>query len=169
MDLFTQSVPQFIKTLRNLGVWLEEASGHAEAKKFDPAVLTTMRLAPDQYALARQVQAACDTAKLTASRLSGRDAPPHPDTETTLEELRERIGKCIAFLETFSSDDFANAAEQKVSLGWMRGRWLPGDVYLTEFGLPNFYFHVVTAYSILRHAGVPLGKSNFIGGLPLRD
>jgi hypothetical protein len=167
MTLFA-AVPQLIKMLKNLDSWLATATAHAEQKSFDPNILVQARLAPDQYPLARQVQSACDSAKFTGAFLSGRPAPAHPDTEQTIGELRSRIASCLAFLDTLQAADFADAATRHISPTWMAGKWLLGDDYLMQLGLPNFYFHVTTAYAILRHNGVPLGKRDFIGSLPMQ-
>jgi hypothetical protein len=169
MDLFTQTVAQFLKTLRNLDGWLAAATEFAEAKKFEPDVLLQLRLAPDQYALVRQVQSACDSAKLAAARLSGKEAPTHPDTETTMAELRRRIVDVAGWLEGLRAADFVGAEERRLSLPWMQGKWTTGADYAVQFAIPNFYFHVVTAYSILRHNGVELGKRAYIGSLPMND
>jgi hypothetical protein len=169
MDLFTQIVPQFLKTLRNLDGWLDAATEFAAHKKFEPDVLLQQRLAPDQYALVRQIQSACDSAKFAAARLSGKEAPSHPDTETTVAELRRRIVDVAGWLEGLRPADFAGAEERRVSLPWMQGKWIHGSDYAVQFAIPNFYFHVVTAYSILRNSGVELGKRAFIGGMPMND
>ena len=137
--------------------------------RFDPSVLVSARLAPNQYPFQRQVQSACDGAKFSAAYLAGKEAPAHPDTETTIAELRQRIATVLGYLETFKEADFEGAAERKVSPKWMGGKWLRGDHYLAQLGLPNFYFHVTPAYSILRHNGVDLGKTDFIGSIPMRD
>jgi uncharacterized protein len=169
MDIYSSSVPQLIKMLRNLDAWLGAGLELAERKKFDPDVLLGLRLAPDQFTLVRQVQSACDTAKLTAARLAGKDAPSHADGETTIAQIRERIASVTGYLETLGAADFAGAGERKISAPWMRGKWSDGATYLVEYGLPNFYFHIVTAYAILRHAGVELGKIPYIGSFPFRD
>ena len=169
MDLFTQTVPQFLKTLRNLDRWLEAGTVLATQKKFEPDVLLQQRLAPDQYALVRQVQSACDAAKFAAARVTGKEPPAHPDTETTMVELRKRIVDVAGWLEGLRPADFVGAEERRVSLPFMQGKWAHGSDYLVQFAIPNFYFHVVTAYSILRHNGVELGKITFIGGLTLND
>lgn len=169
MDIHSHFLPQFTKMLRNLDAWLGQGIELAERKKFDPDVLLSLRLAPDQFALVRQVQSACDTAKLTLARLAGKDAPSHADTETTLAQLRERIANVTAWLETLTAADFAGAEERHVSAPWMQGKWATGTDYLVEYGLPNFYFHVVSAYSILRHAGVELGKRPYLGRVNLHD
>jgi hypothetical protein len=163
------AIPQFAKMLRNLDHWLDKAAAHAKAKSFDVEVLVQARLAPDQYALVRQVQSACDSAKFVAAYLAGKQAPAHPDTEKTFAELRQRIQTCIAYLETLKESDFAGADERKVAPPWLQGKWVRGDQYLTQAALPNFYFHITTAYAILRHNGVDVGKMDYIGNLPVRD
>lgn len=163
------SVLEQKKMLNHLDAWLEKAIAHAKAKSFDPAVLLNARLAPDQYCLIQQVQSACDNAKFAAARLSGKSPPKHPDTEKTMEELRARIGSCTSYLDTFKSADFEGAERRPVELSFMPGKVIDGSDYLTEMALPNFYFHVITAYSILRHNGVNLGKTDFIGSLNVRD
>jgi len=160
---------EFGKMLRNLDAWLEKATVHAKAKSFEVDVLVKARLAPDQYSLDRQVQSACDAAKFGAAYLSGKEAPKHPDTEKTVAELRKRIATCVGWLETLKEADFAGAEERRVAPPWLQGKWLRGEDYLLQAGMPNFLFHVTTAYSILRHNGVDLGKMDYIGALPLRD
>ena len=169
MSLYEASIPQLKKMLNNLDKWLEVAVAHAAKKSFDPSVLLASRLAPDQYSLTRQIQACCDGAKFTAARLTGKEAPKHPDTETTVDELHARIRAVVAYLETFTEADFADAKTRTVELSFMPGKVITAADYLNEMGLPNFYFHLTTAYSILRHNGVDLGKQNFIGSLNLRD
>ncbi len=169
MSLYAFAVPQMKKMLQCLDAWLEKGVDYAKSKSFDPEVLVNARLAPDQYPLARQVQAACDAAKFAAARLAGVEAPAHPDTEKTLPELRARIKTCLAFLDTVKAESFAGADTRKVPLSFMPGKGLTGEDYLVELGVPNFYFHVTTAYAILRHNGVPLGKADFIGGMNVID
>lgn len=161
-------VPQFSKMLKNLDTWLVKAGEHAKTKKFEVDVLANARLAPDQYPLVKQVQAACDSAKFAAAYLSGKEAPKHEDNETTVAQLRERIQKCAAFLETVTAKDFDGAEERKVAPAWLQGKWMRADQYMAQAALPNFYFHVTTAYEILRHNGVELGKMDFMGSLPLQ-
>jgi len=168
MNLFAL-VQQFPKMLNNLDQWLDKAVAHAQARPFEADVLVQARLAPDQYELARQVQSACDSAKFATAYLTGRQAPVHPDTEKTIAELRQRIKTCISFLESVGEADLAGAEERRVSPAWMQGKWVKGDHYLVQMAIPNFYFHVTTAYAILRHNGVPLGKRDYIGSLPLRE
>jgi len=169
MNIYELTVPQTMKMLRNLDNWLGSAVAHGEKKKFDANTLLHSRLAPDQFALVRQVQTACDNAKFIAGRLTGKEWPAHPDTETTIPELKSRIASVLAFLETFKAEDFAGADERKISLPWMEGKWMRGDEYVTQFALANFYFHVAMAYGILRHNGVDLGKRDYIGGVPMRS
>lgn len=169
MPLYDATVPQMSKMLTNLNRWLDKAVAHAEAKKFDPAVLLSARLAPDQYPLLKQIQAACDSAKSAAAHLSGQTQPKHPDTEQTLEEIRARIATCLAYLATFKASDFEGAETRPVSLPFLPGKVILGADYLNEMALPNFYFHITTAYAILRHNGVNVGKIDFIGSLKTRD
>jgi hypothetical protein len=157
------TVTQFSKMLENLDAWLQKGVDHAKAKGFDADVLAAARLAPDQYALVQQVQSACDAAKYAAAYLSGQKAPSHPDTEKTVAELRTRIKTCRDYLAGFKSGDFTGAEERRVAPPWMEGKSVRGDVYLTRLSVPNFYFHVTTAYAILRHNGVELGKRDFVG------
>jgi hypothetical protein len=155
--------------LNNLDTWIEKGVAHAKAKSFDPNVLLAMRLAPDQYPLLRQVQSSCDNAKFLAARLTGKEAPKHPDTEQTVDEIRARIRTCVTHLDTFKASDFDGAETRVVTLPFMEGKVISGSDYLTEMALPNFYFHLTTAYAILRHSGVPLAKFDYIGSLNVRD
>ena len=155
------------KMLKNLDAWLGRGAEHAAARSFDPDVLLQARLAPDQFPLVRQIQGACDQAKFAAAYLSGKEAPPHPDTETSYAEIRQRIATCLAYLEGFEAKDFAAAAERRVSPRWLHGRALTGEDYLVHVAIPNFHFHLCMAYALLRHNGVPLGKADFLGGVPL--
>jgi hypothetical protein len=168
--MYTASVPQLSKMLRNLLSWLEKADAHAAQKNYDVNVLLNARLAPDMFPLVRQVQSSCDHAKFIAARLANKEAPKNPDTETTVAELRTRIQVTLEFLSTIQPDDFEGAATRKIKLGYLpEDKRLLGHVYLNENGLPNFYFHVGMAYAILRHNGVDVGKRDFIGGLSLVD
>lgn len=163
------AIRSFAKTLRNLEQWMEKATAFAKAKAFDVDVLAQARLAPDQFGFVQQVQSACDQAKYAAAYLGGKPAPSHPDTEKTFAELRQRIQKCIGFLETVQAKDLVGAEERKVAPPWLGGKWLRGDDYLVNVALPNFFFHATMAYAILRHNGVDLGKMDYIGGLPLQE
>ena len=169
MNIYDLTVPQLMKMLRNLDGWLAAAIAHADKKKFDVQHLIKYRLAPDQFAFDRQVQSACDNAKFIAGRLAGKDWPAHPDTETTFDQLRARIAAVLGYLEGFKPEDFAGAEDRRISLPWLDGKWMRGDEYVTQFALANFYFHITTAYAILRHNGVELGKRDFIGGVPMRS
>jgi hypothetical protein len=164
-----ETIAQFAKMLQNLDRWLEAGLAFAEKKKCEPDVPVQSRLAPDQYALARQVQSACDAAKYAAAYLSGQQAPAHPDTEKTVDELRARIKKCVQYLESIKPAAYAGAAERRVSPPWLQGKWFRSEDYLRQLAIPNFYFHVTTAYAILRHLGVELGKMDFIGSMPVQD
>lgn len=157
------------KMLGHLMVWLEKAEAHAEALSFDPNVLVDARLAPNQFAFARQVQTACDTAKLGASRLTGKEAPSHSDSEKTIEELKARIRQTIDYLDGFGPADFEGAATQVISTPRWKGQVMDGADFFMEHAVPNFFFHLTHAYAILRHNGVPLGKRDYLGAQTRRD
>ena len=159
------SVRLFAKTLQNLERWMGKAEEHAKSKSFEADVLAVARLAPDQYEFIRQVQAACDQAKYAAAYLGNKQAPSHPDTEKTFAELKQRIHKCLGFLESVQEKDFTGADDRKVAPPWLGGKWLKGSDYLADVAIPNFFFHATMAYAILRHNGVPLGKMDFVGSL----
>lgn len=163
--MYHETFGQMKKTLGQLDKWLEAAAAHAKAKNFDPNVLITARLAPDQFAFVRQVQVACDTAKLASSRLTGKDAPAHADNEATLDELRARIASVIGYLDGLSAKDYDGAATRVISTPRWEGKTMSGANYFREHALPNFYFHVAHAYAILRHNGVPLGKRDYLGAM----
>jgi len=156
------------KLLRNLDGWLTKATAHAEARKYDTAVLVQTRLVPDMFPFARQVQSACDSAKYAAARVSGKEPPSHPDTETTFPELSARIAKVVAYLDTFTADDFRDLEGRTITLPRWEGKSMTAIDYLVEHALPNFFFHVTTAYAILRQAGVDVGKRDYLGSLSLR-
>ncbi len=163
--MFHEIFTQMHKQLVQLGTWLDIASKYASEHGFDPAELLQLRLAPDQFPFVRQVQVACDTVKLGASRLTGKDAPSHPDTETTLDELHTRVRSVLAYLERFTPHDFADAADRVITQPRWEGKVMSGADYFREHVLPNFYFHTTHAYALLRHRGVPLGKRNYLGPL----
>jgi hypothetical protein len=149
--------------LQNLDRWLDKALAHAKHKGYDPNVLCAARLAPDQYALAKQVQAACDSAKIGASRVAGVSWPAHADTEQTIDELRARIRTAIGYLDTLRKEQFDGAEDRIIEVPYLPGaKFLAGD-YLREQFYANFYFHVTHAYAILRHNGVELGKMDYFG------
>ena len=163
------SIPVMEIVLTALSGNLDKAEAFATAKKVDPTVLLGMRLAPDMFALARQVQVACDQAKNGAARLAGVEPPKFDDTETTIAQLKERIAKTIAFLKTLDAKAIDASADREITfpLGPSKGQ-MKGDDYLNHFVLPNFYFHATAAYVILRHAGVEVGKRDFLGGIPIK-
>ncbi|HEY4059174.1 MAG TPA: DUF1993 domain-containing protein [Kofleriaceae bacterium] len=158
---------QFKKTLLSLDGWLTKATAYADAKKFDTSVLMQARLAPDMFPFARQVQSTCDNAKFVFARLTGKDAPSFSDDETTFAQLHERIAKTIAFLDSFKDGDFAGVSEKRVGSARWNGKTMSGPDYIVQYGIPNFYFHASTAYLILRHNGVEVGKLDFLGQLEM--
>lgn len=166
--MYEQTVPQFIKMLKNLSSMMGKAVAYADHKKFEVDVLLNSRLAPDQFNFIRQVQIACDSAKLCGSRLSGKDAPVHNDTEKTLNELKTRIDETISYLHTLSPEDFKGSEKKKITQPRWEGKWLTGEEYVLHHAIPNVYFHVTTAYSILRHNGVEIGKKDFLGEMPYK-
>jgi len=162
--MYQASAPRLVNTLKNLSAILDKAQAHSEAKKIEPASLTQFRLYPDMLPMKRQVQIACDTAKGAVARLAGVEVPKHEDTEETFPELKARIAKTVAFIETVKPAQIDGSEEKNIhlKLGPVEVDW-KGMQYLLGFALPNFYFHVVTAYDILRHNGVELGKRDYIG------
>lgn len=164
--MYAVAIPPMIKSLTNLRAILEKAIAYAEAKKIDPAVLVTARLYPDMYPLSRQVQIATDVAKGAASRLAGLEPPKYEDNETTLPELLARLDKTMALLQSITPEQI-NGREDKTIVLPLHDRSMEfkGLTYLTDFVLPNVYFHVTTTYAILRHNGVEIGKKDFLGEL----
>ncbi len=162
--MYSLSAPVFVRMLRNLDGVLEKGVAHAVAKKIDPAVLVNARLFPDMFPLAAQVRIAGDFAKGAVARLTGEEPPKYEDNETTFDELRARIAKTIAYVEGFKAGQFEGAETRRITMK-MRGedKSFDGLTYLANIVLPNFYFHVTTAYDILRHNGVELGKRDFVG------
>ena len=162
--MYQASAPRFVNILRNLSAILEKAEAHCAAKKIEPAALTSYRLFPDMFPFTRQVQIACDTAKGATARLAGVDIPKHEDTEQTFAELKARIAKTIDFVESISAGKIDGSDEKEIVLQMRSGeRRFKGMQYLLGHAYPNFYFHVTTAYNILRHNGVEVGKADFIG------
>jgi hypothetical protein len=166
--MYYQTIRQMKKMLGQIDKWLEATVAFANTKSFDPNLFLGFRLAPDQFAFARQVQTACDTAKLAAARLTGKDAPKHADTEQTIEELRARVRSVVSYLEAFSEKDFESAATRVVTQPRWEGKVMTGADYFLEHALPNFFFHLTHAYAILRHNGVGLGKRDYLGPLSQR-
>jgi uncharacterized protein len=162
--MYQASTPRFANMLRNLSALIDKAEAHCAAKKIEPAALTTYRLYPDMFPFTRQVQIACDTAKGAVARLAGMEIPKHEDTEQTFPELKARIAKVLDFIESVSASKIDGSEEKEVVLQMRSGeRRFKGLQYLLGHAYPNFYFHVTTAYAILRHNGVDVGKGDFIG------
>jgi hypothetical protein len=158
------SAPRFANILRNLSAIIDKAQAHCEAKKIEPAALTQARLFPDMFAFTRQVQIACDSAKGAVARLAGVEIPKHEDTEQTFAELKARIAKTIDFVESVSAAKIDGSDDKEIVLQMRSGeRRFKGMQYLLGHAYPNFYFHVTSAYNILRHNGVEVGKQDFIG------
>jgi hypothetical protein len=164
ISMYQTAVPPFARALNNLATILEKAVAHCEAKKIDPAVLVNARLFPDMFPLVRQVQLASDSAKGGAARLAGLEPPAFEDTEATFPELVARLRKTVAFLDTLREEQFAGAEDRTVTWKTRSGsRSMQGLPYLLTHVTPNVYFHVTTAYNILRHNGVEIGKQDFLG------
>ena len=161
--MYYQMISHCTQILKNLETWLDKAEQLAAAKKFDVGVLMTDRLAPDMKPLIYQVQSACDYVKAAAAWLSGQTPPQHEDNEQTIDELRARIRKTVAFAESVKEAQYAGASERKVSLSWAPGKVLGGEDYLLQMTIPNTFFHMAMAYAILRHNGVDVGKMDFLG------
>jgi uncharacterized protein len=162
--MYQASAPRFAAMLRNLSTLLDKAEAHCSAKKIDPSALTSFRLYPDMFPLTRQVQIACDTAKGAVARLAGVDIPKHEDTEQTFADLKARIAKTVDFIESIKAERIDGTEEKEIVLAMRSGeRRFKGMPYLLGFAYPNFYFHITTAYNILRHNGVELGKLDFLG------
>jgi len=166
LTMHSASVPVFARMLRNMNGWLDKAVAHAQAKKFDPAVYLTARLAPDMLPFTRQIQIASDNAKGCVARLAGVEIPKFEDNETTLDQLRERISKTLAFIESVPVSAFEGAEARDVEIPRRDKEPLrfKGEDYLRFFALPNFFFHATTTYALLRHWGVDLGKPDFLRG-----
>ncbi len=163
--MYYAAITEMTQMLRNVAGFLTAGKKHAEELGFDVNNLLNARLAPDQFALKRQIQIISDTSKFAAARLAGKEAPSWADDEETYEELEARIEKSIAYLSDFTEGDFEGAADRRVTLGFMPGHYVVGGDYLVQFAQPNFFFHVSLAYAILRHNGVPLGKRAYIGSM----
>jgi uncharacterized protein len=166
ITMHSASVPVFVRMLGNLLAWLDKAEAHAAAKKFDPQVLLSARLAPDMLPFTKQVQIACDSAKFGAARLAGVDAPKWDDTEASIAELRERIHKTIEFVRSVPAAKIDGTEAKDVVVPRRDGSMtLKGEFYLKHYVLPNVFFHVTTAYALLRHNGVELGKADYLGAI----
>ncbi len=169
MSLSSMSIPAFEISLRALWAVLDKAAAYAEAKRIDAATLLGARLFPDMFPLLRQVQSACDQAKNAGARLAGVEPPTFAADEKTIADLKARIDRTIAFVKTLDVAALDAAADRDVAfpLGPNTGH-MSGADYLRHFALPNFYFHLTTAYDILRHCGVEIGKRDFLGAIPIR-
>lgn len=164
LSMYAASVPVFKQILNSLSAILDKAEAHATARKIDPAVLLQARLFPDMFALSRQVQVAADFAKGAGARLAGVEVPKYEDNEQSFADLKARIAKTVAFLDTLDPADFEGAEERHIVTGsGANQREFKGQPYLTHYALAHFFFHATTAYDILRHNGVELGKKDFIG------
>jgi len=162
--MYYQLISQCAQALKNLETWLDQAEQYAAARKFDVGVLMTSRLAPDMKDFIYQVQSACDYVKAAAAWLSGQTPPKHEDNEQTIGEVRARIQNTVAFVGSVKETQYAGASDRKVSLSWApHGKVIGGEDYLRQITIPNVYFHLVTAYALLRHNGVDIGKMDFLG------
>jgi hypothetical protein len=162
--MYALSAPVFVRMLRNLDAVLDKGAAYAAARKIEPAVLINARLFPDMFPLVNQVRIAGDFAKGAMARLTGSEPPKYEDNEASFDDLKARIAKTIAYVETFKPEQFEGAETRTVTMK-MRGedKTFDGLTYLANIVLPNFYFHLTTAYDILRHNGVELGKRDFVG------
>ncbi len=168
MTTHQQTVVQFSKMLNNMSVFIDKATAYATTKKFEPDTFVDLRLAPDMYSFAKQIQIATDNAKGGVARLAGQEPPKFEDNEKTLGELKTRLKKTVDYISKFKPDDFKGAEDRRITLPWAPGKYMQGGEYLVEMLVPNFYFHVMAAYAILRHNGVDLGKPDFIGNINFR-
>ncbi len=165
LTMHSASAPVFNRILGNMLVWLDRAEAHAQARKFDPNNYLGLRLAPDMLPLSRQIQIASDGAKGCMSRLAGAEIPKWEDNEASLDELRARIRKTVAHVQSFSPAQIDGSDDRAISVPMRSGDALQftGETFLKHFALPNFFFHATTTYALLRHAGVDLGKADFLG------
>ena len=164
ITMSSASVPIFARILGNLVTWLDKAQEHAEAKKFDSVVYLSARLAPDMLPFKNQVQIASDTAKFAVSRLAGVDAPKFDDSDATIAQLRERVLATIEFIKSVPAAKIDGSEDKEITMPRRDGTiTMKGEAYLKHFALPNFLFHATTAYALLRHNGVAIGKMDFLG------
>jgi uncharacterized protein len=170
ISMHSASVPIFVRMLGNLSTWLDKADAHAREKKFEPAVYLAARLAPDMLPLTVQIQIACDTAKFCVARLAGVEGPKFDDNEASLDDLKKRVAKTIDYLQSVPAAQIDGSEARSISVPRRSGPiTMPGEVYLKHYALSNFFFHVTTTYALLRHNGVELGKSDFLGAAPQGD
>jgi uncharacterized protein len=170
LSMSQASIPAFEIGLTALSGVLDKAAAFAAAKKIDPAVLLHSRLAPDMFDLARQVQVATDQARRGAARLAGAEAPSYEDNETTIDQLKARLAKTVAYLKTLDAKSIDASADREITfpIGGGNNGQMKGNDYLNHFVLPNFYFHLTAAYAILRHLGVDIGKRDFLGAISIK-
>ena len=166
LSMYQASIPAFVQMLNNLAAILDKAEAHAGNRKIDPEVLLNYRLAPDMLPFVRQIQIAADLAKGAVARLAGVEVPKHDDTEKTFADLKARLAKTVAFVQSFKPSEIDGSEDRDIRLTLGEHTMsFKGQPYLGHFVLPNFYFHCTTAYDILRHGGVELGKRDFIGAI----
>ena len=164
LSMYQASIPAFVQMLNNLSAILDKAEAHAGSRKIDPEILLNYRLAPDMLPFVRQIQIAADLAKGAAARLAGVEVPKHDDIEKTFSDLKVRLAKTVAFVQSFKPTDIDGSEDREIKLTLGEHTMsFKGQPYLVHFVMPNFYFHCTTAYDILRHCGVELGKRDFIG------
>lgn len=168
-EMYDIVVPEFSKLLEAMKGYFSRAAQHAETKKYDVNTLLTARLAPDQWNLAKQVQSTCFLAEECVSRAAGKPTPQYPNDEKNVTELLGRIDKAITYLRGFKKADFQGWEERPMDIFFAPGKYLPGAQYVTQMGIPNVYFHLMTVYSILRHNGVDLGKMDYLGPIQFQD
>jgi hypothetical protein len=168
--LYAITVNQLSALLNNLSAILAKGEQYAKEKEFDVDVLLHARLAPDQFDLMRQVQVVCDVTKIGVARIMGTvdSTPVHEDNETTLAGLQQRINEVLTYINSFNEDDIIDIANEKVALERWEGKYLTGQEFLIQCTIPNVYFHLTTAFAILRHNGVALGKDDFLGEMPYK-
>lgn len=169
MNLHEFAIPQMARTVGQVRVWLDKAEAYAAAKKFDPQVLMTARLAPDQWHFTRQVQALTLTPLRLSAVLRGAQPPVLADLEPTVAAVRVRVDETLAQLSALRAEEFEGAERRVIPLPFMPGKGMNAPAFVVQFSLPNFYFHAATAYAILRHNGVEVGKIDFLGQLEIRD
>ncbi len=166
---YEMTIPLFIKALTQVDHLLKTAEAFVAEKGIGESEILEARLAPDMFHFTKQIQVVCDNAKGSSARLAGIEAPKFEDNEKSLAELRTRVANTLEFLGTFSTHQFDEVPERKVTLPYFPGKHFKGHDFLTHYALPNFYFHFVTVYAILRMKGVQIGKADFNGMLPLQD
>lgn len=166
ITMHSASAPIFVRMLGNLLVWLDKAQAHAEVRKFDPNNYLGLRLAPDMLPFARQVQIASDTAKACMARLAGVEAPKWDDNEASLDELRARVRKTLDYVNSISAAQVDGSEGREITIPRRSSEPLVfnGETYLKHYAMPNLHFHLTTAYALLRHGGVELGKGDYLGG-----